>query len=451
MTSYPTAEDYILAVQQPEQAFDRPDLARSEFVAHPLLGVPMPASGTTAVVFKAIVDGRPQALRFFTREDASTRQRYNQLNSWFTERGLRGDVAPCAWVDDAIRVGGRRWPMVQMEWIEGSTLDHHVADLVEADDRRALATLAQRWRDLVRRAQSARFAHGDLQHGNVLVQDDGRLRLVDFDSAWIAPFAGGPPPSEVGHRNYQPANRVWGPWMDTFPGLVIYLSLLALARDPRQWERFNDGENLLFRHDDYAPPHRTPAWGQVAQLHDPVVDQLAERLRACCTPGWTATGDLESLLGAPVPWWLQTPSAVRAPQPSPVPRPSPGPRSIPGPKPVPPRRPSPVPRAESAPPPIPQPAQPPVMPGDWMQQWTATASRPVPPEPTAAPKRARRGYAAGTVGLAVLAFMVVALAVTSALQSARVPSADRGGIVVLSGMGAVALVVIVRELWKRRS
>jgi len=441
VTGFPSAEDYILAVQQPKRAFTRPDLARSSFAVHPLLQVPVPASGTTAVVFKATVEGRPQALRFFTREDASTRQRYTALNTWFTERGLRGDVAGCTWIDDAILVGGRRWPMVQMEWVEGSPLDQHVADLVEADDRPALGALAGRWRDLVRRAQSARFAHGDLQHGNVLVQSDGRLRLVDFDSSWIAPFAGTTPPSEVGHRNYQPANRVWGPWMDTFPGLVIYLSLLALARDPGQWFRFNDGENLLFRHDDYAPPHRTDAWGQVAQLHDPQVDRLAERLRACCTPGWTATGDLESLLDAPAPWWTRTTVAtpVPAPRPSPVPRPSPTPRATPGPTPP---RPSPVPGAPA-----------PTMSGNWTQQWSATAARTTaPPTPVDPPKRGpRRWYGVGTVVYAVLGFLLAAGLMSGVLASAGVRPSDRGAGTVLAGMAAVTLVVILRHLWSRRT
>ena len=462
MNTFPSAEDYILAVQQPERAFTRPDLARSSFAVHPLLQVPVPASGTTAVVFKATVEGRPQALRFFTREDASTRQRYTALNAWFAERGLRADVAGCTWIDDAILVDGRRWPMVQMEWVEGSPLDQHVADLVEADDRPALATLAGRWRDLVRRAQSARFAHGDLQHGNVLVQGDGQLRLVDFDSSWIAPFAGAAPPSEVGHRNYQPANRVWGPWMDTFPGLVIYLSLLALARDPGQWSRFNDGENLLFRHEDYAPPYRTDAWSQVAELHDPVVDRLAERLRACCTPGWTATSDLESLIGAPAPWWTRTtatpmPTPRPSPAPRPAPRPSPAPRPMPAPPPIPTPRPTPAaePTRLHRPSPVSrQPAAPaPVMSHNWTQQWTATAAQTNPtPPPAAVPEPARgrgRGpaYAVGTVVYAVLAFLLAFGAVIGPAQ--RAPG--NGGVAVLVGLGAVTLVVILRHLWSRRS
>lgn len=344
---YPNGEEYIKAVQNPRLVFNDPALAGSVFDLHPLLQIPVPASGTTAVVFKATVSGRSQALRFFTREDASTRQRYTELNAWFDAHQLTPDVATSHWVDDAILVNSRRWPMVQMEWVDGLTLDRHVEDLVEADDRPALDGLAGSWRDLLRRTQAARFAHGDLQHGNVLVDTGGRLRLVDFDSSWIAPFAGSNPPTEGGHRNYQPTGRPWGPWMDTFPGLVIYLSLLALARDPKQWEQLNDGENLLFGQQDFAPPHQTRAWWQVAQLQDPRIDQMAARLRACCTPTWSAAGDLETLLRAPTPWWTR----VGTPLGPPPPDAAPSPRRAP-------RRPAPRPRSATSHPSAPLPLVP---------------------------------------------------------------------------------------------
>jgi hypothetical protein len=387
----------------------------------------VPVSGTTAVVFKADVQGRAQALRFFTREDAASRPRYTALNTWFTERGLTADVAVSRWIDDAILVDGRRWPMIQMEWVAGRTLDQHVDELVEAGDRTALQALAGTWRDLVRRAQAARFAHGDLQHGNVLVDPAGRLRLVDFDSAWIVPFAGGPPPREGGHRNYQPPNRVWGPWMDTFPGLVIYLSLLALAREPRQWEQLYDGENLLFRREDYQQPHGTRAWTWVERLHDPQVDQLAARLRACCAPGWTATGDLESLLTGPVPWWTRTGTVPRAagvqPAASAVPAgpvapagrdgpaaaagagarsDSAAPGSPGGPRPVP--APRPRPRG-----PAPEPTGPtPRPPGTWWQQAAATSATPAGPP---APGRLER-TALRTAGRWIRASLAAALVFT---------------------------------------
>ncbi|MEV4319078.1 hypothetical protein [Actinocrispum sp. NPDC049592] len=366
----PTAEDYIRAVQNPAAAFQHPSLRQATFEVHPLLGIPMPASGTSAIVFKATVDGQSQALRFLTRPDAATRQRYTALNRYFVERDLTKDVATSQWVDNAITVNGRTWPMVRMQWVDGHTLNNHVEDLVEAGDTAAISALAVSWRNLVRRMQSARFAHGDLQHGNVMVEADGTLRLVDFDSAWIEPFAGSAPPPETGHRNYQRPDRPWGPWMDTFPGLVIYLSLLALSRSTKTWEHLHNGENLLFGSQDFAPPHQTQAWWEISQLSDPDVASMSGRLKACCAPSWTADTSLEGLLSAPIPWWART-STVALPKVAPV-----------------------------APPPVPQP----VTPASW---WT--------PPPPVAPPRVRKWRWIVVISLLVwvVAFGIIAGAVGS--------------------------------------
>ncbi|MBL7620152.1 phosphotransferase [Frankia sp. AgB1.8] len=477
MTVHPSAEDYIKAVQRPSAVFDRPELAAAEFDVHPMLGVPIPVSGSTAVVFRAQVGDTAQALRFFTREDAATRQRYTALNEWFTERGLAADVASCRWVDDAILVNGRRWPMVQMEWVDGHPLDRHVEDLVETGDRAALGTLADSWRELLRRTQAARFAHGDLQHGNVLVDTESRLRLVDFDSAWIAPFEGLPPPSEGGHRNYQPENRLWGPWMDTFPGLVIYLSLLALARDPRQWEQLNDGENLLFGHQDYLPPHRTEAWSWVARLQDERINQLAARLRACCAPGWTATGDLEGLISGPAPWWTRTtvlPRVGAPPEPAPTPstappRPRVAPDSQPTGQPTQARQPTqptlsgwptqPGPAGQprqAGPPPTrlgpPTQAGQPTSTGNptWWQQSTRPQpgpAVPIPPQPPAAARRPpashRRGL--GARGAALLVWLFCGGLISGLIESLAGHAAGPVPALVALVPAMVVLVVLIRK------
>ena len=78
-------------------------------------------------------------------------------------------------VDDAIRVNGRTWPVVRTQWANGRTLNQYVDHLVEQLDTKALGNLAGVWRELVARLQSAEFAHGDLQHGNVLIDDRGAL------------------------------------------------------------------------------------------------------------------------------------------------------------------------------------------------------------------------------------------------------------------------------------
>lgn len=324
--THPGAEDYIKAVQHPATAFVDQRLMTARFELNPLLGIPVPATGTSAVVFKASIDGRPVALRFFTRDDVSTRERYTALQDFVIRNGLGGHVVAAQWIDDAIAIRGRTWPAVRMDWVDGRPLDQYVEDLVDRRDTTALGGLAVAWRDLIRRLQTARFAHGDLQHGNVLVDQSGTLRLVDLDSAWIEPFTGSAPAAEAGHRHYQPAGRRWGPWMDTFPGLVIYLSLLALARygDPAQpWKALYIGDNMLFQQEDFQPPHRTTVWARVAEAGDPRLDLLANTLKSCCIPGWTASGDLEALLSAQPPWWQRTRAAAAAPQPRRLPPPPP--------------------------------------------------------------------------------------------------------------------------------
>jgi hypothetical protein len=145
--------------------------------------------------------------------------------------------------------------------------------------------------------QSSEFTHGDLQHGNVMVDQDGRLRLVDFDGVWIPQLAGQSPPTEFGHPNYQhPLQHVWGRWLDTFSALVIYLSLVALGKDPGLWLALYNSKNLLFAKNDFFPPFKTEAWKQLAAMGDPQVDELVRRLQECCDPDWVSTGSLEMTL-----------------------------------------------------------------------------------------------------------------------------------------------------------
>lgn len=328
MSAYPNAEDYVRAVQRPDLAMRTETLRRALFELHPLYGIPMPASGNSAVVFRASVDGRDQALRFFIREDASSRERYTALGHYVAMHSLADCIASTAWVDDAIEINRRTWPVIQMEWIDGRTLDAYVGHLVERHDIGALRVLAANWRDHIRRLQTAGFAHGDMQHGNVLVDTSSALRLVDLDGSWVAQFQGEPPPNETGHPNYQRTGRTWGRWMDTFPGLVIYTGLLALSRRPDAWHALHNGENILFCHDDFRAPFSTRAWRLLASIQDPDVAHVVERLQDCCGPRWNAESSLEELLGrqrtiiqpspAPVddnpdlPWWERAAPSVDA-------------------------------------------------------------------------------------------------------------------------------------------
>src|SRR5215470_209119 len=280
MTAFPAAGDYYKAVQAPGRCFTVPKLQAAEFVWDSL--GPTLARGSSAVVFQASVQGRPQALRCYIREDASSRDRYSALDTYLAGHDLSPYVSGTTWLDGAITVNRAPWPVLTMDWIDGRTLNEYVDFLVAGSNAAALATLAGRWRELVALLQRREFAHGDLQHGNVMVDQDGQLRLVDFDGVWIPQLAGQAPPSEFGHPNYQhPLQHTWNRWLDTFSALVIYASLVALG--------------------------------------NPQVDELARKLQECCDPLWVCDRSLEMTLdhsaAAParpaVPaWWEKKPAPV---------------------------------------------------------------------------------------------------------------------------------------------
>jgi hypothetical protein len=300
MIEYPSATDYYKAVQSPAHCFTVERLRTAE-VAADELGLPIAAKGSSAVVFKADLEGDLQAVRCYIRSDASSRDRYGALGSYLASHGdLSPNLPPTIWLDDAIRVKGATWPVLQMGWVDGRTLEEYVRFLVERSNVTALNALAARWRELVAQMQNDEFAHGDLQHGNVMINQEGRLRLVDFDGIWIPELAGLPAPTEFGHRNYQHPGREgpsgWGRWVDTFSALVIYLSLVALSKDSGLWLPLYNKDNLLLEKADFYSPFSTRAWVKLAELHDEEVDLLAVRLQECCAPTWVPDQSLEAVL-----------------------------------------------------------------------------------------------------------------------------------------------------------
>jgi hypothetical protein len=158
----------------------------------------------------------------------------------------------------------------------------------------------------------------------------------------------------------------WDRWLDTFSALVIYLSLVALARDPGLWLALYNSKNLLFAKTDFFPPFTTEAWKQLAALRDPQVDELARKLQECCNPLWVSNRSLEATLEQPAasalppvpggqPWWQQgaAPGAGTPAQgvPAPASPSRPRPQSVPSPGPVASRpAPGPAPAPAAAPP-----------------------------------------------------------------------------------------------------
>ena len=290
----PTRDAYTAAMQNPRDRFRDPELANGRTVRK-ASGQPIVYSGQFACVYRMSGQGGDHAVRCFVSEAPNRQQRYRALSDYLNITHPPGFVS-FAYLDRELLIRGERHPVLKMDWVDGQTLDRYVA--ANLANPAALGALAAEWARLMRDLQTMPIAHNDLQHGNVIVRPEGDLGLVDYDGVFLAPFRGDSSP-ELGHRNYQHPSRTardYDERIDNFPALVIHLSLLAIARDPSLWNRFHDGDNLLFTRADLAHPGSTPLWSQLERCPDPEVSRLIGELERCCRLPVAQVPTLEAVL-----------------------------------------------------------------------------------------------------------------------------------------------------------
>ena len=291
---WPSPGDYSAAIQNPHNCFADPELARG-YVHANQFGLPVGASGNFAVVYQLHSGAQVFAVRCFIRPVTNQQQRYDALS-----QHLHGIWLPAlvdyAYLPRGIRVRGQWYPVVRMAWIAGQQLHQYIEDHLRHSQ--LLERLAIQWRGVVAGLCGAHMAHGDLQHGNILVDGHDQLHLVDYDGFFI-PALHTQPPGERGHPNYQHPERqqhgYYAANVDAFSALVIYLSLLALRTEPGLWS-WHTGENLLFKGDDFTQPGRTPMWQRLQGSLDPEVQRLTATLERFCREPVSAIPDLDTVI-----------------------------------------------------------------------------------------------------------------------------------------------------------
>jgi hypothetical protein len=240
--------------------------------------MPIVTSGQFAYVYKLkSTNGNGDfAVRCFRGYLGDRDQRYRAIQEHVRTSPV-GYLSDFSYAPEGILVGGNRFPILFMNWIEGPTLDLYIGEMLQRPD--VLLHLADEWLRLLNALRSSGIAHGDLQHGNIIVEH-GQLRLVDHDGIFV-PKMEGWTASEVGHQHYQHPRRDaqhFDADLDSFSSLVIYLSLLSLAERPELWDEHHD-ENLLFTKTDFADPAASSLFKKIREIgpeHARLADILAE-------------------------------------------------------------------------------------------------------------------------------------------------------------------------------
>jgi hypothetical protein len=230
-------------------------------------------------------------VKCFTREVPGLRERYSAIGEYLAQVRLPFTVQ-FRYLEQGVRVRGLWYPVLKMQWVEGLLLNEFVRGAL--DKPAALEGLAKIMVRMGRRLRKARVAHGDLQHGNImLVLGSGTgglaVKLVDYDGMYVPALAQNKP-GELGHPAYQHPQRLregtYGPEVDRFPLLAIYCALRGLIVGGRAlWERYDNGDNLLFREQDFRSPRDSALFRELVKLNDPEVRRLADQLsRAAYKP-----------------------------------------------------------------------------------------------------------------------------------------------------------------------
>ncbi len=268
---WPTHLDFRDALGNTLVCFRDPDLTGGE-VRKNKLGFPLGFTGGFASVYRIEKGGRQWAVRCFTSPlppDAA--ERYAAISAHLQSAGLAYTV-PFSYDPHGIRVEGNLYPTVKMEWVEAKQLNRYVDQLVAGADTATISTLLCQWQQMCADLAQARIAHGDLQHGNVLVVPGGQLRLVDYDGMYV-PGLDGRKATELGQPAYQHPARdrsLFDHGLDRYAALAIYTALAALAQVPTLWSRYNNEDNLLFTPDDHVDPGRSQVFTELVGFSPPV-------------------------------------------------------------------------------------------------------------------------------------------------------------------------------------
>ena len=162
-----------------------------------------------------------------------------------------------------IKIKDNLYPITLLEWSHGQKLNDYVSFII--DDNQKISELQNKLVELSHDLEAKDIAHGDIQSGNVLVEQANNggitLKLVDYDAMYI-PTLKGEQAIEKGHSSFQHPKRNmsdYNPLIDRFSFWLLLTSLEALKYDKTLWNKdlrggFNDEDNFLFKSKDLSNP-----------------------------------------------------------------------------------------------------------------------------------------------------------------------------------------------------
>lgn len=277
MSNYPSRTDIVTAMRNPQVSFKSSEIIGGSVIQKGSRIIQYSGGYTTVFPFHKQT-GNKVAVRLWIADIGDAKKRSLEISNYL-ENLNNAYFAGFKYIDDAVLVNGTLYPIVLMDWVDGQTLKEYINSNITNTSK--ILGLAEKFKEMTAYFHKENIAHGDLQHGNILVKNDGSLVAIDYDSMFIEPLKG-MTDTIKGLPGYQhPArhsNQCVNPRLDYFSELVIYLSLLIYADTPKLWKEYYETEDLLFSKDDFVNPNISKLISSHLKSTNPTVSELTVKM-----------------------------------------------------------------------------------------------------------------------------------------------------------------------------
>ena len=256
--TYPLISEYVESVRNAEDNFEKLRNLRPVTDDN---GNPVMTSGNFAVVFKMRDEKNDKlyAVKCFLKDQPNRAENYRMIAEEL-EYVSSSFLTKFQYLDnelfvDAAHADGEEFPVLLMDWVEGTDLDLYIRQHLH--DSYQLHLLAYQFSRLALWLMPQPFAHGDLKPDNIMVREDGTLVLIDYDGMFV-PAMKGQKAREMGSPDFRHPARTedtFNEHIDDFSLASILLSLRVIAEEPALLEKYGAADRLLFSEKDYRAIH----------------------------------------------------------------------------------------------------------------------------------------------------------------------------------------------------
>ena len=158
-------------------------------------------------------------------------------------------------------------PAIMMDWDDGESLSEYINH--HLGDKEALSRLADEFIRICSTNHCHGIVHGDIHPGNIHIDSNGKIILLDIDHLWIQ--SSRPVKDYGGNRNYQHPLRKDNKYLlkeaDYFSELIIYANIYIALKSPELYsELCTDGN--IFTENDYISPESSPVMKRLEENKD---------------------------------------------------------------------------------------------------------------------------------------------------------------------------------------